>query len=90
MQKNFFYFIETLAYENSSESTQQELFNDYHTWQGIDGFQKSLRSCALDKNNFSIGRVKMYQYWYWYRFKKHCIIPFHSLKVLLTILPTVK
>ena len=25
---------------------------------GLDGFQKSLHSCSLDKSRFSIGRVK--------------------------------
>ena len=28
------------------------------TWQGLDGFQKSLHPCALDENSLSIGRVK--------------------------------
>ena len=28
------------------------------TWQGLDGFQKSLHLCAWDKNSLSIGRVK--------------------------------
>ena len=27
------------------------------TWQGSDGFRKSLRSCVLDKSSLSIGRV---------------------------------
>ena len=31
------------------------------TWQGLDGFQKSLRSCALDERSLSIGRVKEIQ-----------------------------
>ena len=30
------------------------------TWQGLDGFQNSLRACALDKSSLSIGRVKLY------------------------------
>ena len=30
------------------------------TWQGLDGFQKSLRSCASDESSLSIGRVKCY------------------------------
>ena len=29
------------------------------TWQGFNVFQKSLRSCALDKSSLSIGRVKL-------------------------------
>ena len=29
------------------------------TWQGFDGFQKSLRSCALDQSSHSIGRVNL-------------------------------
>ena len=28
--------------------------------------------------------------WYWYHFKKYCIILFHSLKVLLMIVISVK
>ena len=27
------------------------------TWQGLDGFQRSLRPCALDRSSLSIGRV---------------------------------
>ena len=28
------------------------------TWQGLDGFQKSLHPCALDESNLSTGKVK--------------------------------
>ena len=28
------------------------------TWQGLDGFQKYLRLCALDEVSLSIGRIK--------------------------------
>ena len=49
---------ETLAYGYSSERTQRELSNEYQTWQGYDGFQKSLRPCASDGSSLSIGRVK--------------------------------
>ena len=45
--------IETLAYRYSSES-----FQWIPTWQGLDGFQKSLHPCALEKSRPSIGRVK--------------------------------
>ena len=47
---------ETLAYGYSSESTNRELSNEY---QGLDGFQKSLHSCALDGSSLSIGRVNL-------------------------------
>ena len=30
------------------------------TWQGLDGFWKSLHSCTLDKSSLSIRRVKAY------------------------------
>ena len=29
------------------------------TWQGLDGFQETLRLCALDESNLSIARVKI-------------------------------
>ena len=41
---------ETLSHGYSSESTQQELSNVI----GLDGFQKSLCPCVLDKSSFSI------------------------------------
>ena len=28
-----------------------------HTWQGLDGFRKSLHSCEMDKSSLSIRRV---------------------------------
>ena len=31
------------------------------TWQGLDGFQNSLLTCALDENSLSIGTVKFYR-----------------------------
>ena len=30
------------------------------TWQGLDGFQRSSRPCALDESNLSIERVKLF------------------------------
>ena len=30
------------------------------TQQGLDGFQESLRACALDESSLSLGRVKEY------------------------------
>ena len=36
-----------------------ESFPMSKTQQGLDGFQKSLRSCALDKCSLSIGRVML-------------------------------
>ena len=51
---------ETLANGYSSESTQWELAIQMNTnLTGLDGFQKSLHSCALDKSSLSIGRVNM-------------------------------
>ena len=49
---------ETLSNGYSSESTQQELSNEYQHDRGVDAFQKSFRPRALDKSNLSIGRVK--------------------------------
>ena len=48
----------TLAHGYSSESTERELSNQYHAWQGLDGFPKSLCPCALEESSLSIGRVK--------------------------------
>ena len=49
----------TLAHGYSSESTKQSwTFQLIPTWQGLNGFQKSLRPCALDKSSLSIRRVK--------------------------------
>ena len=47
---------ETLAHGYSSESTQQELSNEY---QHDRVFSKSLPSCALDERSLSIGRVNL-------------------------------
>ena len=38
---------ETLANGHSSESTHRGLSNEYQHDKVLDGFQKSLRSCAL-------------------------------------------
>ena len=35
------------------------------TQQGLDGFQKSLHSSALDKSSLSIGRVNTPRFWHW-------------------------
>ena len=35
------------------------------TWQGLDGFQKYLRSYALYKSSLSIGRVKVWNLYIW-------------------------
>ena len=45
-----------LIWENSART-----FQWIPTWQGLDSFQKSLRSCALDKSSLSIGRVDFKQ-----------------------------
>ena len=49
----------TLANGYSFESTQREreLSKEYQH-DGLDVFQKSLHSCAMDESNLSIGRVK--------------------------------
>ena len=40
--------IETLAYGYLTDSTQRELYNEYHAaWLGLDGFRNLLRFCAL-------------------------------------------
>ena len=44
--------IWVLIWEYSARAIQWIL-----TWHGLDGFQKSLRPCALDKSSPSIGRV---------------------------------
>ena len=59
MLKNTCGMTETLANGYSSESTRRELSNEYWS-QGLDGFQKSLSPCALDKSNLSIGRLIYY------------------------------
>ena len=41
----------------SSESIQRELPQWIPTWQGLNGFQRFLCSCALDESSVSIGRV---------------------------------
>ena len=51
--------LTTLANGHSSESTQRELSNEYQHDRVLDGFQKSLRPCSLDKSSLSIGRVKL-------------------------------
>ena len=49
---------ETLANGHSSESTQQELSNEYQHDRGLEGFQRSLHPHALDESSLSIGRVR--------------------------------
>ena len=49
MQKPKKNMTETLAHEYSSESTQPGLFRWIPTWQGLDGFQKSLHPCRLEE-----------------------------------------
>ena len=52
---------ETLAYGYSSKSTLSvKAIHWIPTWQGLDGFQKSLRFCALDKDSLGTGRVNIY------------------------------
>ena len=48
---------ETQAIGYSFESTQWELSTEYQH-DSLDGFQKALRRCALDRSSLSIGRVK--------------------------------
>ena len=48
---------ETLAHGYASDSTQGELSNEYQHDRGLDGSQKSLHPCALDKKSLSIGGV---------------------------------
>ena len=45
--------IWVLIWEHSSRAIQW-----IPTWQGLDGFQRFLRSCAFDESSLSIGRVK--------------------------------
>ena len=45
------------------------------TWQGLDGFQKALRSCALDESSHSIERVKTGFWDHLYCFHKLYILP---------------
>ena len=58
MQKSW-NITETLANGYSSESTHQELSKEYQH-DGLNSFQKSLCSCALDESSLSIGRVKLH------------------------------
>ena len=55
--KNKKEMTQTLANGYSSESTRQELSNEYQHDSVTMIFKKSLRPCALDENSFSIGRV---------------------------------
>ena len=48
---------ETLANRYSSESTRQELSNEYQDDRVSMVFQRILHSCALDESSLSIGRV---------------------------------
>ena len=48
-----------LMWENSARAIQL-----IPTWQGLNGFQISLRPCALDKSSLSNGRVKTNPYAY--------------------------
>ena len=59
MQKNL-KMIETLAHGYSSESTQQELFNEYQHDRFRFSKNRSLCSCALDESSLSIERVNSY------------------------------
>ena len=52
---------ETLAHGYSSESTQQNISNEYQH-DRVEGFQKSLGPCALDESGLSIGRVNMLEH----------------------------
>ena len=47
--------IWVLIWEHSARA-----FQWIPTWQGLNGFQKSLHSCALDERSLSIGRVKCF------------------------------
>ena len=54
---------DTLAHGNSSESTQWQLSNEYQQSQGLDGFQKSLFPCPLDKSSPELkGLILSYLY----------------------------
>ena len=48
---------ETLAHEYSSESTQQEISNEYQH-DTVKKFFKNLCTCASDESTLSIGKVK--------------------------------
>ena len=50
---------ETLARGYSVERTQRELSDEYQHDRVFDGFQKSLRHCALDESSLSIGGVNV-------------------------------
>ena len=50
----------------------------------------SLSLMSLGDEDQCLDTVKGYRYWYQYPFEMYRIIAFHSLKVLLTILTTVK
>ena len=51
------------------------------TWQGLDGYQKSLHPCAFDKNSLSISKVKA-----WLRLITaefyFSLLPYHSYKLV--------
>ena len=50
---------ETLANGYSSESTQQELSNEYQNNRVLMVFKNLLSSCALEESSLSIGRVNL-------------------------------
>ena len=49
---------ETMAYGYSSESTQQELSNEYQHNKGLNGFQNFLLFSPMDESSLSMERVK--------------------------------
>ena len=64
MMQKYLKMIETLA--NGYSSVTEYSANAIQwipTWQGLDGFQKSLRPSALDECSLSIGRVKPINAW---------------------------
>ena len=56
-----FKMTETLANGYSSESTLRVLSKAYQ-YDSLDGLQKCLGPCALDKNSLSIGMVNTYMF----------------------------
>ena len=55
-------------------------------WQGLDGFQKSLRTCALDESSLSIRRVKDNLQWKLALWISHCVKPLCQTKLEIKVL----
>ena len=76
---------ETLAHGYSSECSARAV-----KWipilQGLDDFQKYLRSYALDESSLSIGRVKIFHHMWWRNYESKTNTIFHDLMLKIACL----